>query len=298
MLLFICFSHYSIVMKYFVSFSRAELEALRLVDSFDDVEAIVKALRVSQSQAYRVVKKLKAKGVADKGVLVSAPYLKKLVLLLRKYSNLVSVFRDSNLAILLQMLSPKTVKEVSELLSCDEQTVYKLIQQARRIGFVLKIKNQFVINGNNWSLGKEFLEDLLRQEMSFDKRTPKDSVIYFKSEKEILFSTSNSIDASRAAFSGFADFGVKVLPVTNYYYLPKKKLVAQEVFDQALLVTKLDFDYRHLVFLAIFLLKHNVKSGDEIVKNLYRVFGGLSIDGYPSKRDLQEKVRLYGVNLP
>lgn len=285
-------------MDYFVSFSKNELEALRILDNFDDIVAIAKALHVSQSQAYRVVKKLKEKGAIDKGVLVSAPYLKKLVLLIRKHPNLVSILRESNLAILLQLLSPKTVKEVSELLDCDEQTGYKLIQEARRIGLVLKIKNQFVINGANWPLGKEFLEDLLRQEMSFDKRTPKDSVIYHKSEKEILFSTNSSVDASRAAFSAFADFGVKVLPVTNYYYLPKNKLVAQEVFDQALLVTKTDFDYRNLVFLAIFLLKHNVKSDDEIVKNLYGVFRGSSIEGYPSKKDLQEKAKLYGVSLP
>lgn len=290
--------HYNIIMNYFVSFSKNELEALRLLDNFDDIWAVAKALNLSQSQAYRVVKKLKEKGVVNKGVLVSAPYLKKLFLLLRKNPNLVSILRDSNLAILLQLLSPKTVKEISGLLNCDEQTVYKLIQQARRIGLVLKIKNKFVINGANWPFGKEFLEDLLRQEMSFDKRTPKDSVIYFKSEKEILFSTNSSVDASRAAFSAFADFEVKVLPVTNYYFFPKKKFVAREVFGQALLVTKTDFDYRNLVFLAIFLLKHNVKSDDEIVKNLYRVFGGSSIDGYPSKKDLQEKAKLYGVSMP
>jgi len=284
-------------MKYYVSFSRNELEALRLFDSFGETEELTKTLHLSLSQTYRVVKKLKDKAVINKDVLVSAPYLKKLVLLLRKHPNLISVLRDSNLAILLQLLSPKTVKEISELLLCDEQTTYKLVQQARHIGLVLKIKNRFVINGTNWPLGKEFLEDLLRQEMSFDKRTPKDSVIYFKSEKEILFSTSSTVDASRAAFSAFADFGIKVLPVTNYYYLPKKKLSVQEVLDQALLVTKLDFDYRNLVFLAIFLLKHNVKSNDEIIKNLYRVFGGVVIDRYPSKNDLQEKAKLYGVSL-
>jgi hypothetical protein len=53
------------------------------------------------------------------------------------------------------------------------------------------------------------LQDLLKQEMSFDKRVPKDSIIYFKSEKEILFSTNESINASKAAFLAFSEFGVK-----------------------------------------------------------------------------------------
>ena len=298
MLLFICFSHYSIIMKYFVSFSQKELEALRLFESFQDISQISTKLKVSKSQAYRVIKKLANKGAIASGVLADVSFVKKLVGLLRKYPNLAGLFRDSNLAIFLQMLSPKTVKEISDLTSCNEQTIYKAIKGARLIGLVLKIKNRFVINGENWPLGKEFFEELQRQEMSFDKRVPKDAIIYFKSEKEILFSTNSSVDASKAAFSAFNDFGVKIYPVTNYYYLPKKKFSAQEVFEHALAVVKIDFDYRNMVFLAIFLLKNGVKSDDDVVKNLYRVFGGMSIDKYPSKKDLQEKAKMYGVNLP
>ena len=175
--------------------------------------------------------------------------------------------------------------------------MYKLIQSGRRIGLILKVKNKFVINENNWPKLKEFLQELLKQEMSFDKRVPKNSIIYFKSEKEILFSTSETINASKAAFLAFSEFGITVLPLTNYYYLPKRKLSATEVFDQALLITKTDFGYRNLVFLAMFLLKNNIKSDDEIVKNLYRVFAGIDLPNYPSKKDLQEKAKLYGLRL-
>ncbi|MDD2531282.1 MAG: helix-turn-helix domain-containing protein [Candidatus ainarchaeum sp.] len=243
------------------------------------------------------MKKLKEKELISNDFLVSTPYLKNLVLLLRKNPNLVGLLRDSNLAILLQMLSLKTVKEISKITNCDEQTVYKLIQNARRVGLVLKIKNKFVINETNWPKVKEFLQDLLKQEMSFDKRVPKDSIIYFKSENEILFSTNESINASKAAFLAFSEFGVKVLPLTNYYYLPKKRLSAKEIFDQALLITKIDFDCRNLVFLALFILKNKVKSDDEIVKNICMVFEGNNLPNYPSKKDLQEKAKLYGLRL-
>jgi predicted transcriptional regulator len=285
-------------MKYFVSFSKSELDALRLLDSFDNPSELSKVLRVSESQAYRIIKSLKVKGAVVNNSLADVPYLKKLVLLMQKYENLVGLFRDSNLAVLLHFLSERTVKEVADLTGCNAQTIYKAIQKARLIGLILKIKNKFVINGSNWPQGKEFFEELLRQEMSFDKRVPKDAIIFYKSEKEIVFSTKNTVDAARTAFSAFENFGIKLFTVTNYCYLPKRKLSAQEVFDHALMVTKKDMDYRSLTYLAIFLLKNRVTSRDDVIKKIYQVFGGAPVYGFPSRRDLQEKADLYDVSLP
>jgi predicted transcriptional regulator len=285
-------------MKYYISFSQSELKALRLVESFDNPVELSKVLKISTSQAYRVIKSLKTKGVIVNNSLAVVPYLKKLVLLLQKYENLISLFRDSNLAILLHFLFERTVKEVTDLTECNEQTVYKAIQKARLIGLVLKVKNNFVINGVNWPQGKDFFEELLRQELSFDKRTPKDAVIFYKSEKEIIFSTKNKLDAVKTAFSAFENFGVKLYSATNYYYLPKRKLSPQEVFDHALMITKKDMDYRNLTYLAIFLLKNKITSRDEVVKKIYQVFGGTPVYDYPSRSDLKEKANLYDVKLP
>ncbi|MGI6589038.1 MAG: hypothetical protein ACOX1V_00020 [Candidatus Iainarchaeum sp.] len=71
----------------------------------------------SKSQAYRIIKKLREKElINNNGFLVNVPYLKNLVFLLRKNLNLVSLLREYNLAILLQMLSPITVKKLVTLL--------------------------------------------------------------------------------------------------------------------------------------------------------------------------------------
>jgi hypothetical protein len=94
-------------MDYFISFSKSELEALRLLDFFGSVKSVRVALNSSKSQAYRILKKLKEKELISNDFLVSTPYLKNLVLLLRKNPNLVGLLRDSNLAILLQMLPLK-----------------------------------------------------------------------------------------------------------------------------------------------------------------------------------------------
>ncbi|OQA31955.1 MAG: hypothetical protein BWY55_00175 [archaeon ADurb.Bin336] len=84
---------------------------------FGYVNKVQSALSSSKSQAYRIIKKLREKElINNNGFLVNVPYLKNLVFLLRKNLNLVSLLREYNLAILLQMLSPITVKKLVTLL--------------------------------------------------------------------------------------------------------------------------------------------------------------------------------------
>ena len=114
-------------MRYFISFTRSELEALRLFDSFENISELAKGLAKSKSQTYRILQKLNELGVIDNGKLVNLPYLKKLILLIRKNKNLVALFSNSGLPILLQFLSSRKVSEIVPLLDLDEQTIYKKI---------------------------------------------------------------------------------------------------------------------------------------------------------------------------
>ena len=295
MRLFICFSHHNITMQYLISFTKSELEALRLFDNFEDVNALAKNLKKSKSQSYRVLQKLEEKGIIENGKLVNLPYLKKLILLIRKNKYLVDLFSDSGLPVLLQLLSPKKVSEIVPLLDLNEQTIYKTSLNARQVGLVKQDGRQYVVNGENWSEGKSFFDSLLEQEMSFDKRVPKNSIIYYKSEKEILFSTEESVDASPAAFSAFEKYGVKFFPETNYYVLPKQKCLDEKVYGQALKVVEKNWDYRLLVILGIFALKNKISSDKRLVKEFQLIFAGKAIDRMPSPREFREKAKEYGV---
>jgi predicted transcriptional regulator len=297
MRLFICFSHYNIIMKYFVSFTKSELEALRLFDSFENINELAKVLTKSKSQTYRLLQKLNEKNIIDDGKLVNLPYLKKLVLLIRKNKNLTKLFSGSGLAVLLQLLYSKKISEIALLLDSDEQTVYKIIQKARQIGLVKEEEKKYVINEKNWLEGKDFLESLYEQEMSFDQRIPKNSIIYFKSEKEIVFSTEESVDASPAAFSAFEKCGVKFFPETNYYVLPKQKYLGEKVYDQALKVVEKNWDYRLLVILGIFVLKNKISSDKRLVKEFQLIFAGREIDKMPLPKNFREKASEYGVKV-
>ena len=148
-----------------------------------------------------------------------------LVLLLKKYPNLINLFQGVGIIILLEFLHPKTVKAVQNNTLFDEQTVYKVLQKAKQISLVTKKDKTYYINEKTWPEAINFFLDLYKQEMSFDIRVPSDSIIYYKSKRDVLFSNLREIEGTElTAFSAFDKFGVKVFPATNYYYLPKNKL--------------------------------------------------------------------------
>jgi predicted transcriptional regulator len=295
MLLFIYFSHYNINMRYFISFTRGELEALRLFDNFENINELATGLKKSKSQVYRILRKLGEKGVIENSQLVSLPYLKKLIFLIRKNKNLVDLFSDSGLPILLQLRKSMLVDAVAKELSLNEQTVYKTISKAREIGLVIIAMKKYLVNPGAWSEVLDFLNSLWEQEMSFDKRTPKNSIIYYKSEKEILFSTDESVNASFAAFSAFSKFGVNFLPKTNYYFLSKQKLTEEKVYEQALKVVEKNWDYRLLTILGIFALCNKISFDKKLVKEFQLIFSGREIDMMPLPKDFREKAKEYGL---
>ena len=67
-----------------------------------------------------------------------------------------------------------------------------------------------------------FLQAIKTQEETIDSRVPLGSIIYFKNKDEIIFSNKANIDFSLTAFSRYADYGIKLLLPTNFYYSPKK----------------------------------------------------------------------------
>jgi len=286
-----------IIMNSDISFSSAELEALRHVGEFKDYRELAAILGKSKAQAYRTLNSLKKAGVIQDSGLANLPYLKQLVLLVKKYPKLIGIFRSSGLAILLELTSLKTVKEIKNNTLFDEQTIYKTLQKSAKISLVTKEKKQYLLNEKAWPDAVDFFRGLERQEMSFDSRIPSDSIIYYKSKSEILFSNQRQLDATATAFSDFGRFGAKIFPLTNYYCLPKRELSKADVFKHALIIAKKEPDIRNLTFIAIFMLKNNVRSDDEIVKSLKKILAGNSIKGYPSRQELAEKAMVYGVEL-
>ncbi len=286
--------------------SVSELRALQNMGKFRGAEGLQAIIGKSLPMCYAILRSLKKKGIMEGNNIAPSPYLKKLVLLLKKYPRLVALFRRKGLPILSKMLSEKSVKEISEEAMADEQTVYKVLQKAMAVSLVAKKGKKYAINAKAWPEAKDFFEELLRQKMSFDERIPPDSVIYYNSPNEIVFSNDRKLDFTTTAFSAFSRFGVPLFLHTNYYYAsekPKKRLSKKRIFKHALLVLKEEgkakgeLDMRNLTSTAIFKIKNKIKSNDKIAKKIDEVIAGKKIDGYPPKSELKEKALQYGVTL-
>jgi hypothetical protein len=284
--------------------SKSELRALALIDEFNNLESLAKLLNKSIPQTYRILGLLSKKDIVKNYSLVGVPYLKNLVMLLKKYPNLIEVFHSAGLGILLELITPKTVKDIHNSTMIDEQTIYKVIQKAKNISLVEKKGKFLCLNKVAWPEAVSFFSELERQELSFDKRVPSDSMIYCKSKRDILFSNFRPLeDAELTAFSAFEKFGVKVFPATNYYYLPKNNLSKDEVFKHALLITNKEheltkeWNMRFVIFLVIFVLKNKSRSNDPLAKKIKLAISGVKVEGFPSIEELKEKAAVYGVEL-
>ena len=140
--------------------------------------------------------------------------------------------------------------------------------------------------------------ELKKHEEILDKRVPLNSTIYFKNEKEIVFSTSEEVDAVLTGFSAYRQFGLKILSPVHDYYLPKKKLSLKEIFQHSLYIAEKDKNIRNLLYLALFYLKYqkqlkNLKH--PLLDHLKAVLQGQSVADYPSLQEIKEKAEIYDI---
>src|SRR3989338_4381220 len=151
-------------------------------------------------------------------------HVNMLLTLLSKAADLSRPLSATGLQIYLALLEPKTIKEIEKETGLHKTTILKKIKQGRRMSLLLIENKKYRINDKVWPDVQEGLTEFKRYEDAIDPRVPVNSMIYYKNEDEIVFSNKGDIDAEKTAFSAYDQFGLKLLLITNYYYLPKRKL--------------------------------------------------------------------------
>ena len=139
-----------------------------------------------------------------------------------------------------------------------------------------------------------------KQYENIDSRITADSVIYYKNDKEIVFSNKKELDAIQTAFSAFESYGIKILNITYYYYLPKKKLSKKEVFRHAIYVAEKDKDIREIIFVALFYLKfkEELKSiKNNLLEDIKEILKGKTIKGLPTLNEIKDRAITYDIKL-
>lgn len=265
------------------------------------ISSIAEAVRKSKAQIYRTARKLTANGfITSSYEPAKTAHVSLLLQLLSAYPSTINPLSGSGIKLLTSLLKPKCVAEITQETGIKRAYVFRKLRQAKAISLARLENGKYLLNYKIWGKAIDFIKELKKHEETTDARVPSGSVIYFKNEKEIVFSSKEELDAVPTGFSAYEKYGIKLLTVTNDYYLPKKKLSMEEVFRHSLYITEKDFEIWHIIFIALFYAKYKkslFRIKHKILENLDNIFKGQRIQGYPSLEEIRDRAEVYGIKI-
>jgi predicted transcriptional regulator len=269
-----------------------------------DIPEIARALKKSRAQIYKSGQKLIAKGIIlrvdGSYEPVRETHINLLAQIMTRFSAAIEPFSGSGFPVLTALLQPRTITELVQETGLKRTQTFKLLKIAYERSIVKKEKDTYYLNQKLYAEVIEFLQALQKYEELLDKRVPADAMIYFKNQKEIVFSSGEELEATLTAFSAYERYGIKLLMITNYYYLPKKTLGKEEVFKHSLLITEKDMNIHHIIYVALFYAKYKKQISairHKILENLDKIFEGERISGYPTLQEIKDRADVYDIRL-
>lgn len=285
--------------------SKAELSILEQVAQGNQkVASIAKALLKSEKQIYVGVKRLVNKGFVtlQRGIVKGVHDLPATLLLqlLSETPYVVPMLSDSGIPILQLLETPNTAQQIIQKTGYRKSIVYQKLKKGIDHNMIVEKEKTYQWNPKLWPLLKSFLQETTKREQTIDLRVPPSSVIYHKTKDEIVFSTKEELDASLTAFSAYENFGIKIYNITYFYYLPKKKLTAEKVFQHSLYIAEKTMEIRHIIFIALFYLKNRKKLTHiqhPILDKIKRTLYGEKFGGFPSLQEIKDRAVTYDLEV-
>jgi len=286
--------------------SKIELSILsEIAKGNENVSEIAKALEKSKSQIYKIIKKMQKKEITEglehsKVIIKKQVHISLLLGLLRENKSLIGFLAASGIKILSALQNPKTTNQIIVETGLKRGIIYRKLKKAIGISLINKNGIEFEINDDIWPTIREFIISLLKYEQTLDTRIPVESIIYFKKNNEIIYSSLSEQKATKTAFSVFEDYGIKIFNKENFYYLPEKKLTLKEIFKQSLLIMEKKAETRQVIYCTLFYLKFKKQLGrvkSPILDNIKLILEGKVIKGYPSLSEIKEKANQYDIKV-
>lgn len=287
-------------------FSKIELKLLEQVAlGKKRVSDVALALKKDKSQIYRLIKSLEKKNfLILKNKLITPSDKIHVQLLLQQLSIQSSFIEDiSGCGMRLYnyiLDTPRTIDEIIENTKIKSSTFFLKLKTGRSRSLIRTKDNAYVFNKKLYSRIYEFLTELNKYEELFDKRIPPGSIIYHKTDKEIVFSTKAEYDATLTGFSVYTEQGIKIYTIENTYYLPKTKLLRKDILMHSLYQCEKDKSIQNKILLTLFYVKYKKefsKIHHKILDNINKVLKGNKIEGYPLLSEIMDRAEIYDIKL-
>jgi len=267
------------------------------------IKSLALALKVKERRIYVIVNNLTQKGFIKRinGTLETkeALHINLFLQVLIEYPNLAPAISDSGIPIFTALLESSTIEEVSQATGFKKTVIYTKLGEAKKRSMVRKTHSTFKLNEKMWAKLIDFLIELNKYESMTDIIIPASSTIYYKKNKEIIFASKEETEAEKTAFSAYEKYGIKLLTVKNYYYLPKKTLTKEEVLRHSLYIVEKEKDIRNLIFIALFYAKfrNEFKLKHKILMNISAVLAKGKVEGYPDYQEIKDRAEVYGIEV-
>lgn len=286
-----------------MQFSTTELRAIIAIQGgTTTASSLQKNLKKSQAQCYKLINTLQEKNVITKDPITLQPilHIRLLAQFIKEHPQTIPFLADSGINIATATLKPRSLEQLQQEIGYKAPTLYKKLQQARTYSLIQKEQDKYSINLRVWSQIQPLLESINAYNQAVDDRLPEGSIIIYKTKDDIIYKNEKSLNITKTGFSAFEKYKIPIFSDKKYYAWPPRKLDEKIVFKHAIIITQKDPIIQHYILLAIFYAKYKkllFSIQHPIVNNIKKILNGEIITGYPSKEEIDERAKIYGVTI-
>ncbi len=288
-----------------INYSKSELHLLSEHSrGIDRIVELAERMNVSNVQIYRMIKNLSMKDTVElkNGTLVvrNKTHIVQLLNILRNSQDAYIPLSDSGLEIMLLLINPITMAEISEKTGLNVSTVSRKIKEMLGLSMISKDGKYYSINNKIWPELKELCFEITKYEENTDLRIPPGCKIYHSDKKFGLFSSSRRLPFNETAFSVFGEYGIKMFSGIHYYTTEKRKMTIEDVFIHTLYVASKENDWKLKIMSLIFYVKNKdvLQGVSHSLKNeMDQIISGKKVDGWIPVEEIQERADMYGVKI-
>ncbi|MBR4686255.1 MAG: helix-turn-helix transcriptional regulator [Candidatus Methanomethylophilaceae archaeon] len=278
-------------------FTYKELELIHYISrGITDIGDLSEKLGLSQSETYRIIRNLKSKDVlktSNKICINSCAFAKRLFAIMSKGPEMARFFSDGRIYVLLSLLNPKTIQEISLETGISESHLHKILKIQTGGTVVRKIDGYYSLNSMKHPQIKAFLISLIDHLDVCDPRIPDNSILLFREGGEVVYSmTEMSLDQT-TGFSALEDYGLTGWSFDDNYYTTKEdELTLDQIFEDAIRIAETEDSTRMRMANEIFYMKRKeeLNPPKEFLDKHNRILAGERIEKWPSLTEIQEKL--------
>lgn len=287
-------------------FSKTELKVLEQVAlGRNQASDMALVLKKDKSQIYRLIKSLGKKNflILKNKTITSLDKIHVQLLLqqLSLQSSFIEDISGCGMELYNYILDvPRTIEEIINNTGIKSSTFFLKLKTGRSKSLIRTKDNAYVFNKKLYPRIYDFFTELNKYEESFDKRIPPGSIIYHKTDKEIVFSTKVECDATLTGLSAYTEQGIKIYMIDNTYYLPKTKLSRKDILLHSLYRCEKDKSIQNRILLILFYVKYKKefsKIHHKILDKINEVLTNNKIEEYPSLSEIRDRAEIYGIKL-